>query len=144
MPNAPQIQHSKTTWAYYNKDRDFVHVPESGYFVNREEYYNTLFHELIHATGHEKRLNRPELCQNSKYGSNTYSREELTAEMGAAMLSGLCGLTCEDVLNNSASYVDHWLRRLREDSRFIIHAAASAQRAANYITGHHDAEGGAA
>ncbi len=93
-----------------------------------------MYHELSHSTGHSSRLNRQGIASLAAFGSADYSREELIAEMGAAFLCGHCGI--ESVtLDNSASYIAGWLRRMREDHRLIVSAAAAAQRAADYILG---------
>lgn len=68
------------------------------------------------------------------YGSEIYSREELIAEIGAAMLCGVSGIV-QDTLDNSAAYIASWLRRLKKDSRLIVYAAAAAQKAVDYIQG---------
>ncbi len=70
---------------------------------------------------------------NPKFGSDPYAREELVAEMAAAMLCGQAGIAPQ-VLDNSAAYIASWLRRFKEDKRLLILAAGSAQKAANYIS----------
>ena len=102
-------------------------------FENAESYYSTLFHELIHSTGHESRLDRPELTE-SKHESKEYSIEELTAEMGSCFLKSFAGLPVQQ-LENSASYNNHWFMTLRNDKRFVFYAASEAQKAVNYIIG---------
>ena len=71
---------------------------------------------------------------NVSFGSETYSKEELIAEIGSAML---CTITKIDhvTIDNSASYIDGWLRKLKSDKKFIIQASASAQKAVDYIQG---------
>ncbi|MGH7950454.1 MAG: zincin-like metallopeptidase domain-containing protein [Limisphaerales bacterium] len=92
-------------------------------FEKQEGYYATLFHELIHSTGHPSRLNRPTLTESAGFGSNPYCKEELVAEMGAAFLSGHAGIS-ETILENSAAYVQNWLEQLRNDKKLIVQAAA--------------------
>ena len=91
-----------------------------------------MFHELTHATGHVSRLNRKEVTDPSQYGSNLYSREELVAEMGAAFLCGHSGIE-NTTLDQSASYIQNWLERLKEDRKLVVHAAAKAQKACDFI-----------
>ena len=93
-----------------------------------------MFHELIHSTGHINRLKRPGIIQPSEFGSETYSNEELIAEIGAAMLCSITGID-NSTIDNSASYIASWLRKLKEDSRLVVIAAAQAQKAADYIQG---------
>ena len=86
-------------------------MPQKERFKSVEEYYSTLFHELTHSTGHAKRLNRK---GGSRFGSATYSREELVAEIGAAMLCGVAHID-NATLDNSAAYIDSWRRALKAD-----------------------------
>jgi len=109
-------------------------MPDRERFDSPESYYSTLFHELTHSTGHESRLNRKGISTVAGYGSQTYSKEELVAEMGASFLFGHAGIEA-DTIDNSASYIAGWLKRLRDDRRLVVHAAAQAQKAADYIRG---------
>jgi antirestriction protein ArdC len=103
--------------------------------VSDSAYYDTLFHELTHATGHESRLNRMEGDTAwDRFGSKPYANEELVAEMGAAMLCSECGVF-QETLENSAAYVANWLTKLENDKTLVVHAAGKAQRAADYILG---------
>ena len=131
MPGCPQIEHAGIR-ACYSPVRDRVSMPEAKLFECSEAYYGTLFHELTHATGHVSRLNRKEITDPIHFGSLPYSREELVAEMGAAFLSGHCGIE-STTLSQSASYIQNWLERLKEDRKLVIHAAAQAQKACDYI-----------
>ncbi|MCH7687112.1 MAG: antirestriction protein, partial [Planctomycetes bacterium] len=80
------------------------------------------------------RLNRHGFVNVSGFGSQTYSKEELVAEMGASFLSGHAGIEA-DTIDNSASYIAGWLKRLRDDKRLVVQAAAQAQKAADFIRG---------
>jgi antirestriction protein ArdC len=115
--------------ASYNLLTDQVRCPEMNQFRSAEGFYSTLFHELVHSTGAEKRLNRD---MSGFFASIPYSKEELVAEMGAAMLCGVAGI---DNLDQSAAYVDNWLQSLRNDMKLVVQAAALAQRAADHILG---------
>ncbi len=129
----PPIHHAGDR-AFYTPSRDAVTMPARESFDGPEEYYNTLFHELTHSTGHGSRLNREGINQTHFFGDPVYSKEELVAEMGAAFLSGHCGIECK-TLNNSASYLDSWIRVLRSDSKLVLVAAGQAQKAADLILG---------
>ena len=132
MPHRPPIGHGGNR-AYYDQHKDCVQMPERWQFANAERYYSTVFHELTHATGHAFRCSRKADFEGwTPFGSADYSREELVAEMGAAFLCSETGIEPE-TLNDSASYIANWLRRLRNDNRLVIHAAAQAQRAVDYI-----------
>ena len=68
------------------------------------------------------------------FGSESYSKEELIAEMGAAMLCGVVGIS-PATIENSAAYLQSWITRLRGDSKLLVSAASAAQKAADYIRG---------
>ena len=104
-------------------------------FDTAEHYYSTLFHEMTHATGHFSRLNRPTLANLCAFGDTNYSKEELVAEMGAAMLCGATGIANAALTLNSAAYLNSWLGVLRGDKTLVVRAAAQAQRAADFILG---------
>lgn len=131
MPNRPLIM-VKHAQAYYDPQGDLINMPKVKSFKSIELYYGVLFHELIHSTGHLSRLNRKEVTGKIVFGSESYSLEELTAEMGACFLKSHCGITIDD-LSNNAAYIQNWLEQLRNDKRFIIHASARAQKAVEYI-----------
>jgi len=133
MPNRPEIQHQEPR-AYYHPKNDFVNMPNKENFDKEEFYYSVLFHELGHSTGHEKRLSRKKQDDWSMFGSEKYSKEELVAEMTAAFLCGHCGIERETI-DNSAAYIQNWSKRLKEDKKMIVLAAAQAQKAADYIRG---------
>lgn len=120
--------------ALYCSVNDIVTVPPLSDYAKSEEYYNTLFHEHIHSTGHAKRLNRPGVTELNKFGSESYSKEELVAEIGAAMLCGVAGID-NSIVENSAAYIGSWLRKLKADNKLIVQAAGQAQKAVDYILG---------
>ena len=111
--------------AYYRPSTDSVHMPARFRFVDAPHYYSTLFHELVHSTGHESRLNR---TFGDRFGDELYSKEELVAEMGAAFLCAIAGIANEHTDRNTTAYIQNWIAKLEEDNRLIIHAAANAQR----------------
>src|SRR5258706_4770631 len=130
MPNAPAMQQSDRAW--YRPSTDSVGMPSRSLFNSSEEYYSTLFHELTHSTGHSSRVGREGIEQLNTFGSESYSKEELIAEMGAAMLCGVTGIT-PATIPNSAAYLKHWIERLRGDSKLLVSAASQAQKAADFI-----------
>lgn len=129
MPNRPAIRQGAA--ACYIPRLDTVEIPARDSFHTIEGYYSTLFHELGHSTGHEKRLNRSGIMDVIRFGSEDYSKEELVAEMTAAMLCATVGI--ETTQENFAAYIQHWLKNLRNDSRLVVMAAAQAHKAADYI-----------
>ena len=120
--------------AYYRPSTDHVTVPPRASFQDASSYYATLFHELIHSTGHWSRLRRFEATTAHRFGSATYSKEELVAELGAAYLLGAAGLEAPQVQQHAA-YLKGWIAALRGDSRLILQAAAAAQKAADHVRG---------
>ncbi len=110
MPNPPAIQQDARAW--YRPSTDTVGMPSKPLFNSSEEYYSTLFHEITHSTGHASRVGREGIEQLNTFGSESYSKEELIAEMGAAMLCGLTGLAPQ-TLENSAAYLQSWLGVLK-------------------------------
>ena len=130
MPNAPKIEQSSKAW--YRPSTDTVGMPSKPLFASIQEYYSTLFHELTHSTGHASRVGREGIENIAGFGSESYSREELIAEMGAAMLCGVTGIS-PATMSNSASYLQSWITRLRGDSKLLVSAASAAQKAADYI-----------
>lgn len=104
-------------------------------FPKVEEYYSTLFHEFIHSTGHSNRLHRDGITSaTAHFGSEEYSKEELVAEIGASMLTGLAGFV-DITFDNSTAYIQSWLRNLKNDKTLIVKAASQAQKAVDYILG---------
>jgi antirestriction protein ArdC len=118
--------------AYYRPSTDSVHMPARSRFVDAAHYYSTLFHELIHSTGHESRLNR---TFGDRFGDELYSKEELVAEMGSAFLCAIAGIGNEHTDRNTTAYIQNWISKLQEDNRLIVHAAANAQKAVDSILG---------
>ena len=131
MPNPPEIQHAGSK-AFYSSMTDRVTMPPRNLFESAEEYSATLLHELTHSTGHPKRLAREGITEAAAFGSAVYSREELIAEMGAAYLCAEAGIS-NAVISNQAAYVAGWLKKLRDDRKLLVHSAAQAQHAADFI-----------
>ncbi|MEW9673935.1 ArdC family protein [Ammoniphilus sp. 3BR4] len=120
--------------AYYVPSLDVIQIPPLEDYKNSAEYYSTMFHEMVHSTGHYNRLNRPGIEKAVAFGSETYSKEELVAEIGAAMLCSVAGID-NSTIENSVAYIGSWLRKLKDDKKLIVQAAAQAQKAADYILG---------
>ena len=140
MPSPPQIRHDGGARAFYRPSTDSIHLPPREAFHDADGYRATLFHELIHSTGHPTRLARPAVTDGALFGDHAYSEEELVAEIGAAYLCAHVEIT-ERTLENSAAYVASWLRVLRDDRRLLLRAAQHAQRAVDYVLGHVVTEG---
>jgi antirestriction protein ArdC len=108
-------------------------MPDADTFRDRESYYGTLFHELTHWTGADKRLKR---LTPARFGSADYAFEELVAELGAAFLSGRFGF---EQVSQSAAYLRQWAKACRQHPDMLARAASLAQRAADYVTGEQSA-----
>lgn len=132
-PNAPKFEFNDPQSAYYHPMFDYINMPPIENHDTAEDYYCTFFHELIHSTGHKKRLARPEVTEPNKFGSEPYSIEELTAELGASFLCHIAMIDNNSIIENSAAYIQGWLTKLRNDKQFIFKAAAEAQKAVDYI-----------
>lgn len=126
------ITHQKGDEAFYSPSRDSVTLPLIEQFTNMAEYYSTAFHELAHSTGHQSRLNR--LKATAYFGSESYSKEELVAEIAAAALINMTGLETKNSFRNSAAYIQSWLSALKKDNRLIVSASGAATKAVEYIT----------
>lgn len=138
FPDVPRIVYMGGR-AFYRPAADLVSVPPLSDYRNPEEFYSTLFHELVHSTGHSKRLACPGIMEVQKFGDEAYSKEELVAELGASMLCAVCRID-NQTLDNSAAYLAGWLRALKGDKRLLITAASQAQKAADYMTGNKGSE----
>ena len=127
------LTHETGDKAFYRPSTDSITLPHMAQFSLTAKYYSTAFYELTHSTGHSKRLNRLEKTAFS--GTETYSKEELIAEIGAAALVNYSGLETFHSLRNSAAYIQNWLQVLKNDKRFIVSAAGKAEKAVNLILG---------
>ena len=120
--------------AYYSPSTDEVVVPMLSQYTEVEEYYSTLFHELTHSTGIKSRCDRG-LEEHAAFGSAVYSREELVAEMGSAMVCNAIGISTEKAFRNSVAYLQSWIDALKSDKRMIVWAAGRAEKAVRYMFG---------
>jgi antirestriction protein ArdC len=128
-----QIFHDQADRAFYNRRFDTIHLPPKSAFQHAEPYYGTACHELIHATGHESRLNRETLNKSRGFSTSdeSYSREELVAEIGSMMLAAEKGIPHDP--EQHAAYVGSWIAALRNDKNEIFRAASGASAATDYI-----------
>jgi antirestriction protein ArdC len=114
--------------AFYNPAQDSIQVPPKQTFDGLEEFYATVFHELVHATEHPSRLD-----WSRKDKDNTYALGELVAELGGVFLSRELGVPASDDMSNHVAYLANWLQAMRNDTRFIFTASSLASRAADYL-----------
>lgn len=116
--------------ACYNPATDIIQMPIPEFFHSVEAYYSTLFHEIVHSTGHETRLNR-ELKNN--YDIEKYSKEELIAEIGSAFMRAEAHIDSPSVDENTVAYIQSWIRALQNDPNMVIRAAGKAQKAVDHV-----------
>jgi len=98
-------------------------------FKDGQEYYSTAVHEMGHSTGHKSRLNRP--CLN-KFGTDAYAKEELIAELTAALVCSVLGFD-KRINRNSAAYLDSWVRQLSDDPNYIRTVMPQVNRASKMV-----------
>ncbi len=121
--------------AYYQPSTDSIHLPHLQDFLSsetstvEENYYSTLFHELVHFSGMKNRCNRD---LSGRFGSSAYAMEELVAELGAAFLCGHFQISTAPRLDH-AQYLSHWLSILKSDKRAIFAAASKASQAVDFL-----------
>lgn len=115
---------------HYTPQEDTVTIPPINEFTSSGEYYSCLFHEYVHSTGHSTRLDRP---LNGSWNKESYSLEELVAEMGASFLCAEAGV--EQVIDNSAAYIASWIKNLEKNPKWVITASSKAQKATDYLLG---------
>lgn len=135
MPSRPEIYFQGDQPAYYPQT-DHIFMTPIEAFNNEQSYYTTLFHELVHSTGHRSRLARPGVTLGKLKSKLDYAFEELIAEMGAVFLSSESGILFK-TLDNSAKYLRGWnsrlVKKMEEDNRFFFRASSNAQAAADFI-----------
>jgi antirestriction protein ArdC len=132
MPKKPVIRHG-FRYAAYDPKSDAVELPNKGKFKSSVGYYNTLFHELVHSTGHKSRLDRS-LGGIVAVGKEKFGKEELIAEIGAAALCHTAHIWKQSE-HQSASYLKHWLDVIKGNRETVVSAMRQADRAANFILG---------
>jgi antirestriction protein ArdC len=115
--------------AFYVPSKDEVCMPHRERFTSESSYYATALHELAHWTGHESRLAR---TFGKRFGDDAYAMEELTAELSAAFSMGYLGMV-EGTIEGHASYLEGWIKVLKQDKQAIFTAASSATKATDWV-----------
>lgn len=118
--------------AYYAIDADYIRMPPFETFRDAESHAATLAHEMTHWTRHPSRLNRE--FGRKRWGDEGYAMEELVAELGSAFLAADLQITPE-VRDDHASYIDSWLKVLKDDKRAVFSAASHASKAVDFLHG---------
>ena len=130
------IVHVHGDRAFYRPGDDKIVLPKREQFPTHEAYYSTAIHEMGHWTGHKDRLDRETLKEAVKpetggYGSEAYAKEELRAEMTSMTVNGVMKLPHDP--ERHASYVNSWIKALKDDPNELRHAARDAGAAAEYL-----------
>jgi antirestriction protein ArdC len=112
---------------------DEITLPTKEQFNSPEDMFDTMAHELAHSTGHPTRLDRSELTKNYSSDNASRGKEELIAEIAAAILASMFGVNSD--LDNTAAYVKSWLRALQDNPEMIIGASSDAQKVVDYLLG---------
>lgn len=115
--------------AYYSISKDEIVIPEKSQFVSGESFYGTLLHEMTHSTGAKDRLDR---FKASSFGDADYAREELVAELGSALISSRYGIS-KQIKDESVTYLQSWLKNLKESPDFIKSTLFDVKRASSMI-----------
>lgn len=133
--------------ALYNKSRDVIIVPRKDQFnisdtpeeiyKDGEEYYSSLIHEMAHSTGHESRLNR--LSPDGKFGGEEYAKEELVAELTAAMVGSALGFDSR-IRDNNTAYLKSWMSALKKEPKFLLSVMSDVNKASAMVIEHIDEE----
>jgi antirestriction protein ArdC len=124
-----EINHVNQDKAFYMPSQDMICMPEKAQFKDDSGYYGTMFHELVHWTGHSSRLDRK---FGTRKGNDNYAKEELVAELGAAMLSAIAKVDAEPRADH-AQYLNGWIKGLKDQPKMILTAASKAEKAAQFI-----------
>lgn len=125
----PPIKYHDNSIAFYRPGTDEIYTCAPNEYIEQEAYYSTLFHEIIHSTGHHSRLGR-DMTGSPK--SKAYAKEELIAEIGSCFLCGITGIKTKTI-DNTAAYIKSWLGLLKDDTTLVIQASSKAQAAVDYL-----------
>ena len=132
IPSGPNIEFKTSFHPCYIPSLDTVRMPHKVQFKNSEAYYSAIYHELVHSSGHMSRLNR-EMTGMSEAGKESYSKEELIAELGASFLNAISGNNYD--LAFSSAYIASWAKVLKDNVSWVVWAASNASKAVNYMLG---------
>ena len=130
---APSLKHGGTR-AFYQPAKHHIQMPKQDDFISSDDYYKVLFHEMIHSTGHKSILNRfKENAEEYNAGKEEYSFEELVAELGAMFLVSVTGIQPKSDNTNSQTYINGWIKHLKDNPKHILFASSKSQKAVDYI-----------
>jgi antirestriction protein ArdC len=136
--NGPNVVRAPQGRAYYTSHDDTITLPLRSQFESAESEFCTFAHEIGHSTGYQSRCDREGIREFDHFGSGLYGREELVAEMTAAMLCALTGVPGQ--FDQSAAYIGSWMRAIKGDTTLVVKAARQAQSAVDMIMGDQDSD----
>lgn len=117
--------------AYYNSEKDEVHLPEREDFINLQEFYSTALHEIGHSTGHVTRFNRN---LGNTFGTPEYAVEELRAEIASMFLEQDLDIELgEEHVGNNSAYIQAWKEKIKEDPNILFKAIADAEKISKFV-----------
>ena len=116
----------------YSPMLDYIKCPQKAQFKSISHYYKTLFHEMVHSTGHKDRLNRDLGTDFFERNLHSYSKEELVAEIGSSYLANIADLPDKSI-ENQVAYLQHWMKILQGNPKWIVWASSRAEMACKYI-----------
>ena len=117
--------------ALYSPITDVIRIPALNRFSASEEFYSTVFHEMIHSTGHKSRLGRD--LKSWMDNHKSYGKEELIGEIGATVLMETLGIQTAECKENSVAYLSNWAEVISADKKLIVSAASKADKAVNFV-----------
>ncbi len=120
--------------AFYTPMSDTVTMPEKEQFTSRCGFYGTYLHELIHSTGNQKRLNRKTLTDPNT-NRTSYATEELITELAAVNLTHELKISTIDKIQNSAAYLESWVKTLKADKKILFKLLTQSNKAIKYLKG---------
>lgn len=129
------VEKSENSRAYYDIKNDMIHIPEEEKFYSEYEFYSTFLHELAHSTGSKDRLDRD---MTGRFGSESYAKEELRAELSSCFLSAELGMSTEEDnqehVDNHKAYVSSWLKMIKEKPEELFRAIKDAEAITDYMS----------
>lgn len=134
-----KVRFGKVECAVYIHDEDKIIMPYKRHFrkineLSKEQnYYSTLFHEIMHWSGASQRMNRKSLL-NDNESENEYFLEELIAEIGSVYLLRYFEI-CDVFPELSLVYIKTNLLEIPEDvqKHYFVRAHSRARDAVNYL-----------
>ena len=130
-----QVYHVNYDVAHYMPGPDYIELPRKTAFLSAPAYYQALFHELVHSTGHSDRLFRTSLYL-SGIEPGFICLEQMSAELGSIKLLDLAGILTDEVVANSEVYIAGYYQKLGNNRAALEVAEAQALQAAAYIINH--------